>query len=100
MLGTRGVDLDDPSEQVTAAEWLAADHAGRLAEAEHRTITEADRLYDDHGREVHNDTADIATETAIPDVRDRPPRTPGNTPTPTADGSSTSAMTPARSGPR
>jgi hypothetical protein len=71
-LGARGVDLDAPDEQVTAGEWLAADRADRLAEDDHREITEAD-LYDETLQVQDAEDATVvpaAVETAVPDVRD------------------------------
>lgn len=38
----KGIDLDNPAEQVTAEEWLDVHRAEQLAEDEHREITEDD----------------------------------------------------------
>lgn len=45
----RGIDLDNPAEQVTAEEWLDVHRAEQLSEDEHREITEHD--IDDELRE-------------------------------------------------
>ncbi len=45
-LQARGVDLDDPAEQVTADEWLAAHRADQAAEDAHRDVDEID-LHED-----------------------------------------------------
>ncbi|NMH79813.1 ATP-dependent DNA helicase [Pseudonocardia xinjiangensis] len=38
----RGIDLDNPAEQITAEEWLNEHRAAQFAEDEHREITEHD----------------------------------------------------------
>ncbi len=45
-LRSRGVDLDDPDDRVTAVEWLAADRAAQAAEDPHREITHEAQLVD------------------------------------------------------
>lgn len=79
-LGARGIDLNDPAERVTAAEWLAADRAERVAEDPHRVVSDdADLLdvVDDPGAAPVADTTEVAAgdaapvaETAVPDIRD------------------------------
>lgn len=44
----RGIDIDNPSEQVTGEEWLDAHRAEQLVEDQHREITERD-LDEDNG---------------------------------------------------
>ena len=75
VLQARGVDLDDPDEQVTAGEWLAAHRAELAAEDEHRDITDDTELHDpaaehDHASADAVDAAGPVLETAVPDVRD------------------------------
>ncbi len=45
-LGARGVDLNDPAQRVTAAEWLEADRAERVAEDPHRVVSDDADLLD------------------------------------------------------
>jgi len=72
-LEARGIDPDDPREQITAAEWLAAHRAEQAAEDAHRQVHDDADLHDP-AREADR-AATLATEwpqleTAIPDVRD------------------------------
>jgi len=72
-LEARGVDPDDPAEQVTAAEWLAAHRAEQAAKDAHREIDEAAVF--DPVAEAERAAALAAAEgpqleTAVPDVRD------------------------------
>ena len=74
-LQARGVDLDDPAEQVTADEWLAAHRAEQAAEDAHRDIDEIDlhedaRAADRAAVEHAADAYEPVLETAVPDVRD------------------------------
>ena len=64
-LGNRGVDLDDPTDQVTAEEWLDAHRADQAAEEPHREVTETDIADEDHTNAV-----EPAVETSVPDLRD------------------------------
>jgi hypothetical protein len=54
-LGARGIDLDAPHEQVTAADWLAAHRAEQAAEDPHRIVRDEAELADidaEHDNEV------------------------------------------------
>ncbi|MDN5852231.1 MAG: hypothetical protein L0K86_05160, partial [Actinomycetia bacterium] len=65
----RGIDLDNPTEQVTAEEWLDAHRAAQLVEDEHREISEHDvDSHADHD-EYHSATTEVREE--VP--RQRPP---------------------------
>ncbi len=55
----RGVDLDDPTEQVTAEQWLAAHRAEQAAEDPHREVTHEAELLDTY-------QADTAADPAAP----------------------------------
>ncbi|MPZ64547.1 MAG: relaxase domain-containing protein [Pseudonocardiaceae bacterium] len=79
-LGARGIDLNNPAERVTAAEWLEADRAERVTEDPHRVVSDNAELLDvaddpvaapvaDTTEAVAEDAAPVA-ETAVPDVRD------------------------------
>lgn len=71
-LGARGVALDDPDDQVTAEEWLAAHRGDQLAEDTVRPISEAD-LHDPVREDTHRALgapAKDAAETVVPDIRD------------------------------
>jgi len=73
VLEARGVDLDEPAEQVTAAEWLAEHRAEQAAEDPHREITDDAELHDLPREHAPADAADAAKpilETALPDVRE------------------------------
>jgi hypothetical protein len=73
VLETRGIDPDDPAEQVTAAEWLAAHRAEQTAEDSHRDIDEA-TVYDPTAEADRAATLTAAEgpqlETGVPDVRE------------------------------
>lgn len=69
MLGTRGVDLDDPADQTTAAEWLEAKYAHEVEDERHREITEAD-IADDVTDHRPGEQGRALVETNIDDVRD------------------------------
>ncbi|MQA16132.1 MAG: AAA family ATPase [Pseudonocardiaceae bacterium] len=74
-LHARGIDLDDPAEQVTADEWLAAHRAEQAAEDAHRDVDEIDphepdRFADRAAVEQAVDADRPLPETAVPDVRD------------------------------
>jgi hypothetical protein len=66
-LGRRGVDVVNPPDRTTAAEWLAAEEQDRAAGDEHRPIHETD-LADEQVAEVP--AAQESPETAVPDLRD------------------------------
>jgi hypothetical protein len=70
-LGARGVDLDDPAEQVTAGEWLAAHRADQADEDTHRAISEADLVDAERDQPPAQDAGPVV-ETAVADVRDTP----------------------------
>jgi len=76
MLESRGVALDDPEDQTTAAELLAAYRAEQAAEDEYREIHAEYELVDDAGEETPTiaDTPETAVadirETAVPDAFD------------------------------
>ncbi len=62
-LQSRGIDLDDPDEQTTAVEWLAADRAAQAAEDPHREIThDAELIEADHNDDHDDDAAAVAAE--------------------------------------
>ena len=64
-LEARGIDVDEPDDRVTAAEWLAADRADKVAEDPHRDI---DRLDED---ELSTESLEFTSpETAVPDIRE------------------------------
>lgn len=68
-LAARGVDLDDPTDRVTAEEWAAAHTEHVVVEDEHRDI---DRLADDTPAvdEVDAVFEPAGPETAVEDIRD------------------------------
>ena len=74
-LGARGIDLDDPVDQVTAEEWLAAHHAEQAATDLVREIHDEAELHDPDlaADEAATDALAAADkhllETAIPDIR-------------------------------
>jgi len=64
-LQARGVNLDDPTEQVTAEEWLAAHRAEQQAEDPHREVRDEAELVDaDHAEHAAAFTADARTAAA------------------------------------
>jgi len=65
-LGRRGVDLVNPADKTTAAEWLAAEAQDRVAGDEVRPIAEVD-LVDENTDEP---VAAVSPETNVPDLRD------------------------------
>jgi hypothetical protein len=69
-LGARGIDLDDPAEQVTAAEWLAAHRADQVDEDTHREIRDDADLTDAERDHASAQVDRPVVETAGPDVRD------------------------------
>jgi hypothetical protein len=71
-LGARGVDLDDPAEQITAEEWLAAHRADQADEDTHREIRdEADLTDAERDRPAqHLRPASETVETGVADIRD------------------------------
>lgn len=71
-LDARGVDVDEPQDRVTAAEWLEAHRAEQRVEDEHRPI---DVLTTDVEDDVEDHPA-VLLETAVPDVRDTAERDP------------------------
>jgi hypothetical protein len=84
----RGLALDTEPDRMTAAEWLAAEHAARRADDTHRAITEADLtsdhdLYDQPGRRDedhgHDDAASAPEHVA--DTQHEQLPTPAGSPT-------------------
>ena len=74
-LRSRGVDLDNPPDRTTAAEWLDAHHAAQADEERYATVTEDDILDDDltAGRARDDDLARHVSwpaDTGVPDVRE------------------------------
>jgi hypothetical protein len=72
-LGARGVDLDDPTEQVTAEDWLAAHRADQADEDAHREIRDEADLTDterDRTPARHLPPVGETVETAVADIRD------------------------------
>lgn len=75
-LGARGIDLDDPDEQVTAQEWLTAHEADQATAELHREIHDDTELYDHTHDMDQADMDQFATadefvlETAVPDIRE------------------------------
>jgi conjugative relaxase-like TrwC/TraI family protein len=77
-LNARGIDPDDPAEQITADEWLDAHQAEQAAEDLHREITDEAQLLDpvrdaDAARIAAERDADAVAglpETAVADIRD------------------------------
>ena len=71
-LGARGVDVNDPADRVTAAEWLAAHQAEQAVADADREVTGEHELTDTAAVEDVDAGADarIAAETAVPDARD------------------------------
>jgi conjugative relaxase-like TrwC/TraI family protein len=69
-LGLRGVRVDDPTEQVTAQEWLAAHRAEQAAEDAHREIHDEFELDTTPPADFPVDEAAQVLETAIPDIRE------------------------------
>jgi len=72
-LEARGVDPDDPAEQVTAGQWLAAHRADQAAEDAHRDIDDV-AVYDSAAEADHAAALAAAEgprlETAVADVRE------------------------------
>jgi conjugative relaxase-like TrwC/TraI family protein len=66
-LGRRGVDLDNPADKTTAAEWLAAEAQDRAVGDAHRPIREED-IAEKHAVEVA--ASQRSVETAVVDLRD------------------------------
>jgi len=60
-LGMRGIDLDNPTERVTAQEWLDAHEAEKLAADANRVITEHD-LHPASRPDVHEPAEEQATQ--------------------------------------
>jgi len=69
-LKARGVDLDNPGDQVTAEEWLAAHRAEQLAEDPHREVRDETELVDETDGTVGERPVALVVETDVPDVRD------------------------------
>nr|MBA2694480.1 TrwC relaxase [Actinomycetota bacterium] len=69
-LKARGVDLDNPGDQVTAEEWLAAHRAEQLAEDPHREVRDETELTDETDGTVGERPVALVAETDVPDVRD------------------------------
>jgi hypothetical protein len=70
-LDRRGISLDDPAEQVTAEEWLAADRAQQAAEDPVRAIRDESELVDEQTLTLpeERDQGPRALEAAPPDIR-------------------------------
>ena len=69
----RGIDLDNPAEQITAEEWLDEHRAAQLIEDEHREISEHDVTDDDAREERANVTpAGLDPGAAEAEARVRP----------------------------
>ena len=75
-LRSRGVDLDNPPDRTTAAEWLDAHHAAQADEERYAAITEDDILDDDLTDSRARDDDHCAASTAgpptraVPDIRE------------------------------
>lgn len=71
-LDRRGVSLDDPTEQVTAQDWLAADRAHQAAEDRVREIRDEAELLDEHNPTLPTlqDPGPHALEMVQPDIRE------------------------------
>ncbi|MDN5851252.1 MAG: AAA family ATPase [Actinomycetia bacterium] len=70
-LRARGIDPDDPTERITAEEWLAAHRAEQTDADRHREVRDEHELLD-AGREPNPFAADAReiVESAVPDVRE------------------------------
>ena len=73
-LQARGINLDDPAEQVTAEEWLEAHHAEQQAEDPHREVRDEAELTDPE-----------LTDTERADITEHTPATTANETSAAAD---------------